>query len=131
MKPRRIGIAALMAFVIAGWIATRQWVTAQQPQRVCLHGDSESADQAARRTQALVLVRHINTLQAQAQVGPSPAYFPLAQLKVVRETPQGFTVQLSTDGASYALSVKDTLDPCRFGYFSDQDGVIFAGQPIR
>ena len=43
----------------------------------------------------------------------------------------GFNVQLSTDGASYTFSVKDTLDACRFAYFSDQEGVIYAATPLR
>jgi hypothetical protein len=43
----------------------------------------------------------------------------------------GFKVQLSTDGGTYTFSMKDTLDPCRFTYFSDQEGVIYAGTPIK
>ena len=39
--------------------------------------------------------------------------------------PRGFQAQMTTDGASYAFSLKDTLDPCRFAYFSDQDGVVY------
>jgi len=58
------------------------------------------------------------------------AYQPLAQLPVAA-TPSGFAVHLATDGSSYAFSVKDSLDACRFGYFSDQDGLIFAGEVIR
>jgi hypothetical protein len=45
--------------------------------------------------------------------------------------PPGFAVHLATDGTSYAFSVKDKLDSCLFGYFSDQDGLIFSGEVIR
>ena len=45
--------------------------------------------------------------------------------------PEGFKARMSTDGASYAFSVKDTLDPCHFALFSDQDGLIYNSTPIQ
>ena len=46
-------------------------------------------------------------------------------------TPAGFDVHFVIDGATYAFSVKDILDPCAFAYFSDEAGVIYTGQPLQ
>ena len=56
---------------------------------------------------------------------------PLSQLAPAPVVSAGFRVALITDGATYVFSVKDTLDPCHFAYFSDQEGVIFEANPIR
>jgi len=40
-------------------------------------------------------------------------------------------MSLTSDGATYKFSLKDTLDPCRFAFFSDQEGLIFEANPIR
>ena len=56
---------------------------------------------------------------------------PLEHLGLKRPTPDGFHLQLTTDGSSYAFSVKDTLDPCLFAYFSDQSGIILVGRVIQ
>lgn len=42
-----------------------------------------------------------------------------------------YKVQLTTDGASYSFSIKDTTDSCHGVVFSDQDGVIYAGAPYN
>jgi len=38
---------------------------------------------------------------------------------------------LSTDGGSYVLVVKDAIDSCHFALFSDQEGLIYAAEPMR
>ena len=83
-----------------------------------------------RRQQALALTRHINTLEQRA-LRDARAYRPFAQLEITDAVPQGFAIHLATDGASYAFSIKDNLDACRFGYFSDQEGLIFAGAALQ
>ena len=113
--------------MLIGTVLNLRHVTAQQP--ACLHGQNEAPDQLGRRRAALGLTRLINGLQA-ANLHGTPAYQPLAQLPVPG-IPAGFAVQLVTDGKTYSFSVKDTLDACRFGFFSDQDGLIFAGEVIR
>src|SRR6266849_289198 len=120
MRRLRVRIGAIVALALAGVLVNMEWVAAQQP--ACLHGQNEAPDQVARRQRALGFTRHINTLQA-AAYGQNQVYPTLAQLPVVEAMPQGFAVHLASDGPSYAFSVKDTLDPCRFGYFSDQDGM--------
>jgi hypothetical protein len=102
--------------------------SAQQP--TCLHDANEQPDQAARRQRALGFTRHINTLQASA-FGSSKAYQPAERLTLAQSLPAGFILRLTAADASYAFSVLDTTDPCRFGYFSDDRGVIFRGEAIR
>lgn len=102
----------------------------QQAAPACLHGDNEAPEQRARRVAALTLTRDVNTTQATA-VSTRGGYQPLPSLTLNRPTPEGFRLQLSTDGTSYAFSVKDTLDPCLFAFFSDQSGIILVGQAIQ
>ena len=44
---------------------------------------------------------------------------------------KGGTVIAKGDGGTYTFSIKDTLDPCHFAFFSDQQGLIYTGTPIR
>ena len=45
--------------------------------------------------------------------------------------PAGFLTQLTVEASTYALLLKDTTDPCGFTLFSDQDGLIYVGSPLR
>ena len=119
-------ITALAVAGAIGWSAA-----AQQPATpTCLHGPGETAAQAARRRAALDLARKVNTTETQAHF-QGHTYYALSDLPGLAAEVSGFNVQLSTDGASYTFSVKDTLDACRFAYFSDQEGVIYAATPLR
>jgi len=113
-------------------VAVGAGAAAQQPRQPanCLHGSSEAPDQAARRRAALVLAKQVNTTEAQAN-RQGHTYYAISDLPGLASEVNGFKVQLSTDGGSYTFSVKDTLDPCGFAYFSDQDGVIYSAAPIR
>jgi hypothetical protein len=122
---RKIGVAAALAGAMALSAAAQQ-----PPAQNCLHGPSENSDQAARRRAALQLARQVNTVEAQAnQQGHT--YYALSDLPGLASEINGFKVQLSTDGGTYTFSIKDTLDPCRFAYFSDQEGVVYSGMPVR
>ena len=103
-------------------------VRGQQP--ACLHGSNATQEQVARRASALRLTRHINTLQA-AESRRSGQYQSLARLPITQGIPEGFTIHLASDGSNYAFSVKDTIDPCAFGFFSDESGRIYQGEGIR
>ena len=46
------------------------------------------------------------------------------------DAPDGFQVQRSSDGLGYTFSIKDMLDACHWALFSDQQGVIYAAQPL-
>jgi len=82
-----------------------------------------------RRTAAIQYVRDINTAEA-ATFFNLKSYQQLEQLPI-RPLPRDYTTQLSTDGETYALVVKDTTDACHAAVFSDQKGVIYTGVPIE
>jgi hypothetical protein len=123
-----LGAAAVIGLAVASGELRFPIVSAQQP--ACLHGAQESPEQAARRKDALGLTRHINTVQT-AEGSRTTFYQPLDRLPLVRGIPEAFAVYLATDGKGYAFSVKDKLDPCGFGYFSNQDGRIYVGEGLR
>ena len=78
---------------------------------------------------AAQFARAINTAEAASFRGQR-SYLQLGDLPVGK-APNGMTVQLSTDGESYAFSIKDDEDACRGAVFSDQTGVIYGGTPIQ
>src|SRR5690349_3381707 len=119
----------VVAAMAAGYaVETGHGVQAQQPS--CLHGSDESADQQQRRIQALTVARQVNTVQAQT-ARRTGAYQGLGQLPLTAQTPAGFVLHLANDGSTYSFSVTDSTDPCRFGYFSNADGVIYVGRSLR
>lgn len=99
----------------------------------CLHGPSEQANQRTRREQALRLAQQINRAEHSASgllpLQPQADYRSLAQLPSLPPTPAGFRLRLYTDGATYAFSLKDTIDRCEFAIFSDQDQGIYQATP--
>jgi hypothetical protein len=54
-----------------------------------------------------------------------------ATLQRVSAPPDGFVARVTVDQNGYALSIKDSMDPCGFAYFSDQDGTIYSAEVIR
>jgi hypothetical protein len=123
------GVAALVGFVLS--TMTPSFTLAQQ--RSCLHGADETPAERARRIEALGLTRALNTAEAR-EFGRGRTYRTLRDLiglGGIPAEPAGFTLQLAADHGGYAFSVKDTQDPCRFAYFSDQSGVIYMGQPLQ
>jgi hypothetical protein len=116
-----------LALTLAGLFG---WGTAPAQERACLHGPSETAAQAARRQAAIGFARLINTTEFRAHT-QAQAYYVLGDLHTIPAPPEGFKAQLSSDGTSYTFSIKDSLDPCHFALFSDQDGVIYTGTPIQ
>jgi len=130
------------------WLAA-ETTYAQQ----CLHGATESADQAARRREALIATRMINNIQAN-QPGAAKGRFlrheELASSPVavkMRESPDEtvkrislspgtdvlpdwqLTVDVTPQG--YWFMVKDKADPCGFTFVSNQAGVVLQAEPIR
>jgi hypothetical protein len=119
----------------------------------CLHGANESADQAARKREALTATRTINNIQLN-QPGAAKGQFlrheelsnsPFAMR--LRESPSEavkrmslnpgadvlpnwqLTVDVTTRG--YWFMIKDKIDPCGFAFVSNQAGVILQAEPIR
>jgi hypothetical protein len=122
MKLVTMTCAMALAFGCAFSRSISTPVAAQQPQQACLHGDNESPDQRARRVQALTLVRQVNTNQYNVAMRKTNAFQPIANLELTAPTPDGFNLRLTTDGKAYAFSLRDTTDPCLFGFFSDEQG---------
>jgi hypothetical protein len=99
------------------------------PARQTQCGSAPTEEQVARRRAAITTARQINTAEAQA-FSAGRKYFPLALLKGVTVA-DGFDAQVSTDGESYAFSVKDSKDECHAAVFSDQKGLIYTGMPLQ
>jgi hypothetical protein len=120
---KRIALATLCVLLAASSSSP------QVPPR-CLHGPDERPDQRARREQALTLAQQINRAENGAptvapRYGQPRTFRPLDQLGTLPPTPAGFSLQFTTDGTTYAFSIKDTRDPCRYAVFSDQTLTIY------
>ena len=122
-------IVAAVGVFATGW-AVKETHAQQQP--ACLHGASETPADAARRQDAIRVMRAINTAQAQA-FATTRAYRNFRELTDLGLPPRpyGFVTQLTVEGSTYALLIKDTADPCGYTLFSDQEGVIYVGSPLR
>ena len=79
---------------------------------------------------ALEFAKKVNMLEAEGKL-QAQAFFNLETLPALPPVPRGFKAQLSNDGVSYTLSLKDTIDPCGFAYFTDQDGLVYSATPVR
>ena len=125
----RAVIVAAIGVLATGWTVKE---THAQQQPACLHGANETPADAARRQDAIRVMRAINTAQAQA-FATTKAYRNFRDLTAsgLTSRPAGFVTQLTVEGSTYALLVKDTTDPCGYTLFSDQEGVIYVGSPLR
>jgi hypothetical protein len=130
---KQIALAALSLGVMASPPAPSFAQGSAQLLAPCLHGPSEQPDQQTRREQALKMAQQINRAEhgGPALLPPQTRreYRPFAQLPNLPSTPSGFRMQFYTDGATYAFSLKDTLDRCKFAIFSDQDEGIYQATP--
>jgi hypothetical protein len=100
--------------------------------RQCLHDQLETAANRTRRDKALELAEEINRAQGLARRFTRPgqsAYKALDELPNLPEVPEGFRVQLNTDGMTYSFSIKDTRDPCGYAVFSDQSLDVYEAVP--
>jgi len=122
-RPAAIGGGFAVAFLLAAAA-----VPGGQS-RPCLHGADETPEQANRKRQAVQSARQINTAEANL-FRTNNRYLALDDLRVP-PSPDGFDVNLLADASGYVFSIKDAQDPCRFAFFSDQNGVIYSAQPIQ
>jgi hypothetical protein len=86
-----------------------------------------------RRQRAIRVARQVNTAAAKGR-DVDGKYHPLVHLietKTIGGPPVGFQMRLTTDGAEYVFWMKDTLDPCGFAIFSDENGVIYQAEALR
>ena len=57
-------------------------------------------------------------------------FLPLSGLPDV-VVPTGFTVQLVHSASEFVFSIKDATPGCNLAVFSDQNYVIYTGQPLQ
>jgi hypothetical protein len=124
----------ILALGVALTTAASSPAAAQRSLR-CLHDMSEQPQQRDRRMDAIALAEAIYRAE-RAGVVPRPRgrgemYKPLAELRDLPPTPNGFRLQFHTDGMSYAFVLKDLFDGCQFAIHSDQDGYVYEGSPRR
>lgn len=112
------------------------FLSAPQPasaqNRQCLHDQLETQANRTRREKAIDLAGDINREQGIARRFGARAqgeYKRLDQLSNLSPVPEGFRVQLHTDGMTYSFSIKDTRDPCGYAIFSDQSLDIYEAVP--
>ena len=143
MHRQAAGLTILCCVLAAGTARAQQ----------CLHGPSESAEQAARRNEALTATRMINNLQANQpgrtkqsylrheELMTSPFYLEMqrstnAVVKRISLLPgtdilPNWTLTLDMSQTGYWFMIRDKMDPCGFAYISNQNGLIFSAEPIR
>jgi hypothetical protein len=131
---QRITRGFVCALLVAVAVTSMGSSSAQRSLR-CLHDLSEQPQQRQRRLDAIAVAEAIYRAERRGVVPrprPRPdTYRPLDQLGTLPPTPEGFRLQFHTDGMSYTVSLKDTLDGCQYAIFSDQDGYIYEGSPRR
>lgn len=123
-------VGAAMIALGSVWILVPEREVHAAQARACLHGDDETPGERQRRVQALTFVRGVNTAQARAHA-TGKSYRRLPDLGDVPPIPAGFAAHLAVEADVHAVAVKDTLDPCGFAYFSDQNGLIYTGRPLQ
>jgi hypothetical protein len=96
----------------------------------CRHDEAATPADRTRRDQARALARAINAAEGRA-VQSAQRYVPLNQLPGLPTTPSSFELRLYTDGSGYVVSLKDTIDPCHYGVFTDQHGLLYEVTPQR
>jgi len=133
---KQLALVALLLVLMASASSLRATPPAQTAQFAprCLHGPTEQPDQRRRREQAVTMAERINRAESSGP-GRLPSmprrYRPFAQLENVPPTPADFKLQFYTDGPTYTFSLKDTLDPCHYAIFSDQDQGIYQATTDR
>ena len=95
----------------------------------CLHDDRERPSDRDRREQALSLAKAVHEAEGMA-AERARLYVALPQLRGLPRTPRGFELRLYTDSHGYIMSLKDSLDPCRYGIFSDEAGILYEKAPL-
>jgi hypothetical protein len=130
MRISILGVVALFLVIAAKGSAQNP---GPQNTDTCLHGPEETRADRTRREKAVEMAHDINGAQQIARRlrlrREQGGYRPLEELMNVQAPPDGFRVQLTTDGTTYAFSIKDTWDPCLFAVFSDQSGDIYEATP--
>lgn len=130
-----VTLGFVSALLLSGPALSGSSPAAEQRSLRCLHDMSEQPQQRQRRLQAIDVAEAIYRAEHRGIVPrprPRPdTYRRLDELGDLPATPTGFRLQFHTDGMTYILSLKDTMDGCQYAIFSDQDGYIYEGSPRR
>jgi len=121
-----VGLAG--AVVVAFTLALHAQIPPTQV--TCLHGRQERATDAARREQAIAVLKAIGRAEGQS-LQRSRQFAPLATFTGLPRTPDGFRLRLYLSDAGYVASLKDERDPCYFGLFSDESGFVYSDAPFN
>lgn len=110
----------------------------------CLHGDGESPEAAARRREALMAARVVNTAQSNQPAARSGHFVSHAELASAagatrpgieltpgRDIVPGWRLTLDTTPKGYWFAITDTTDPCGFAFVSNEVGKILKAEIIR
>jgi hypothetical protein len=116
----------------------------------CLHGADESAEQKARRVQAVGATRQVNNLQANRPDARNGVYLDQAEIsspymeqakksgaaapynfEPEAEVLPGWQLTLNKTENGYWFMIKDKTDPCGFALISNQSGLIYLAEPMR
>ena len=115
----------------------------------CLHGSTERPEQQARRQQAVLAARLVNTIQANQPGRSEQRYLRHEELATTPRVPSrlesvalfnlapgqevapGWELILNVTEKGYWFMVKDKMDHCGFAFISNATGVIYAAEPIR
>jgi hypothetical protein len=122
MNVRVVAIAACVSIFLGG-------LRMQAQPRHCMHGANESESNRARRQQALRWIELVNRQESsiRARVGE---FIRDISVTGVDAVPKGWVSHIVASKTTYAVSVKDMTDPCRFAYFSDQEAIVYGGQQV-
>jgi hypothetical protein len=113
----------VVAFAFSAFWPTAAMVVGKQG----CNDSSPTAEQMARRAQAVQFARAVNTAESRS-FSATQHYQPLFD---VIATPAGFSAQLVTSDSGYMFKVRDTADQCGIVLFSDQDGLIYTARPLQ
>jgi hypothetical protein len=124
MKAVLIGVALTLA--------GRPTLAQRSGPRNCLHESPESPADRTRRQQAVEYATKVNVAETRFGIGPQQlqrGYRPLEELANLPAAPAGFAIEFHHDDLGYAMSLKDTRDPCHFAIFTDEDKLIYEAVP--
>ncbi len=124
----RMRVVGAIALVAATSILRGGSSVEAQP-RNCLHGANESESNRARRQQALRWIELVNRQQTSIRVRIGE-FIRDIDVTGVDAVPTSWVSQIVASKTTYAVSVKDMTDPCRFAYFSDQGAIVYGGQQV-
>ena len=123
MRLYKWGAAAFVGATVIALCAPVGRAVEQAIPVACRH-DRPNAVDKARRAQAVVLAKAINTAQMDS-LRRARKYEPAANLKGIPAAPDGFKLDLYVNDSGYIFSLKDSLDPCSFAVFSDHGGLLY------